>query len=123
MTRPLPPDSIRCTATARWSGAGRDRCRKVAHGPSGLCTMHSKFPPRPAAEMSALVDELAVADLGDGKEIRVELREREDVAFVSVRLYLGGAPTRKSFYLSPGQLGDLHAALDQALDRLDGVTT
>ena len=123
MRRPPPPDPMRCVARARWSGAGKDRCRKVAHGPDRLCTMHERFPPRPPSERSALVASLASADLGAGKEIRVEVRERDDVEFVSVRLYVAGAPTRRSFYLSPGQAGELHAALDLALDRLDGVTT
>ena len=85
--------------------------------------MHVKFPPRPPAERSSLVAFLAAAPLGDGKEIRVEMRERDGEEFVSVRLYLGDVPTRKAFYLSPRQLGELHAALDRALDRLDGVAS
>lgn len=121
MNRPAPPDKVRCTAVARWTGNGKGRCRKAAYGSSRLCPMHAKFPPRPERERSSLVEFLATAPLGEGKEIRVELRVLEDEEFLSVRLYLGDVPTRKAFHLSPRQLGELHAALDRALDRLDGV--
>lgn len=83
--------------------------------------MHTKFPPRPERERSSLLEFLATAPLGDGKEIRVELREREAEEFVSVRLYLADVPTRKAFHLSLRQLQELHDALDRALDRFGGA--
>lgn len=116
MSRPIPHDSVRCTAPARWTGG---RCRKAAYGPSGLCTMHRRFPPRAPRPDPSLVSELGAFNLGDGKTIRVQLRERQDGdTFVAVRLFLGDVPTRKALYLSPSGLDGFALALSDAAERL-----
>jgi hypothetical protein len=118
---PVPPDALRCTAVARWSGDGTKRCRKRAKGAGRYCTMHARFPPRPERASSVLLESLATIVLDERKEIRVEVREREGSEFVAVRLYLGDTPTRRALFVSPGQLEDLVAGLDRAASRLDEV--
>lgn len=121
MRAPVPPDALRCTAVARWSGDGTKRCRKRAKGAGRYCTMHARFPPRPERERSVLLEVLSTVDIGGGKRFCVELREREEREFVAVRLYLGDTPTRRALFVSPGQLEDLVAGLDLAASRLDEV--
>lgn len=116
MRRQLPPDSVRCTAPARWTGG---RCRKAAYGPSGLCTMHRRFPPRGPRPDPSLVSELGAFDLGEGKAIRVHLRRRRDgETFVAVRLFVDDVPTRKALYLSPRGLDGFAFALSDAAEKL-----
>lgn len=114
MKRPPPADRVRCVALARWTGNGRGRCRNAAYGRDRFCKSHQKFPPRPEREPSILLEPLSVVHLGEGKEIVVELREREGKEFVSIRLVIGGAPTRRTLYLSPCQLEEFADGIGRA---------
>lgn len=119
MRAPVPPDALRCTAVARWSGSGTKRCRKRARSASRFCTMHTKFPPRDRRASSVLLESLATIVLDERKEIRVEVRERDGSEFISVRLYLDDAPTRRGIFLAPEQLYAFAAGMSGASERYE----
>lgn len=119
MRAPVPPDALRCVATARWTGNGTKRCRKRAKGASRYCTMHTRFPPRERAAASVLLESLSAVEFGSEKEVRVEVREREGNEFVSVRLYVDGAPTRRGLYVPLDRFRPLVEALEEALERFE----
>lgn len=119
MSRPAPRDDIRCKALARWTGNGRARCRNAAYGPSQLCRSHFRVKDRPPRPVSELIARLNVVDLGDGREIWIQLREREQSRYVSIRLFIGGVPTRRSINVPPGLLRDLVEGLAEAAEALE----
>lgn len=119
MSRPIPPDEIRCTAVARWSGNGKGRCRKAAYGSSRLCKTHRECQGRPPRPMSELIARLNVVDLGDGREFWIQLREREESRYVAIRLFIGGTPTRRSINVPPGLLRELADGLAEAAEALE----
>lgn len=117
MKAAVPPDALRCTAVARWSGDGTKRCRKRARGAARFCTMHTRFPPRPRRTSSVLLESLATIVLDERKEIRVEVREREGAEFVSVRLFLDDVPTRRGIFLAPERLCAFADGMTRACER------
>lgn len=67
-----------------------------------------------------VVTVLSTADLGRGRTIVVELRERRGERYLKLALCVDGAPTAVAIYAQPDQLQSLRAALDLALTRLEG---
>ena len=61
---------------------------------------------------------IATLRRGDSAEVRIRVREWQGRRYVDLRLFDGGAPTKKGLTLRIGEIVDVCSALDRALTRI-----